>query len=562
MAPLTLTAHSLTVRLPSETTEPETAQVEITFALDAASQQCVAPHAGEGKQALPWQQALLSLGPKAIAHAGAEDWPDIHEQARLAQVPVIMYHDVLPEKQVFFDVTVAELEADLRLIRAKGLTPISLDQLAVHLRTGLPLPARPVLLTFDDGYQGHYDIVYPLLRAYGYPAVFSIFSDKVDGEIVGRSTVTWEHLEEMAADPLVTIAAHSITHPRDLRTLSDSELRREVRGSKQRLEERLGIEIRHFTYPEGKHDARVTEAVEDAGYETALAMDDNNEGFAGESENVLAIARFGQSRLEDVIGQAWGGPPLPQASSHFDFASNIQLIQPVVNDTPLSLVFGGKPISIHADSRYQVPEIIEGTDAIAAVDGGFFSMKYLDSNVMIGPVLSQHTREFVPGNASENPRLNGRPLALIGPDRVEFVPFDANRHNTLAGIQVHMPEVTDAFVGAAWLVREGQAQSAQSFGTLFDFEAERHRAFWGINHAGQPVVGVTNARIDSVELGETLAELGLRDAIMVDSGASTSLAYRGESLVKYEPRPVPHVVALVPSASASCPQIAQGLPLE
>jgi biofilm PGA synthesis lipoprotein PgaB len=464
-----------------------------------------------------------------------------------------MYHDVLPEKQVFFDVTAAELAADFQLIRAHGLTPISLDQLALHLKTGLPLPTRPIVLSFDDGYQGHYDTVYPLLRAYGYPAVFSVFSDKVDGKIVGRSTLTWAQLEEMAADPLVTITAHSITHPRDLRNLTDQALRQEVQGSKQRLEEKLGIEIRHFTYPEGKHDLRVMAAVAAAGYETALAMDDHDEGFAGESENMLAIARFGQSRLGDVIDQAWGGPPLPQGNGQFDFAAPIQLIRPTVDEVPLSLVFGGQPLTIHADSRYQVSEIIEGTAAIAAVDGGFFSMKSLDSNVMIGPVLSQHTGEFVPGNASENPRLNGRPLALIGPDRVEFIPFDANRHNTLTGIQTHLPDVTDAFVGAAWLVRDGQPQPAQSFGTLFDFDAERHRAFWGINQAGQPVVGVTNARIDSVSLGETLSELGLRDAIMVDSGASTSLAYRGESLVQYEPRPVPHVVALFPAGPDTCP---------
>ena len=492
-------------------------------------------------------KAIGALGPQLLATAAPAAWPDIHERAQMARVPLIMYHDILAEKQVFFDITPEELEADFQLIRDNGLTPISLDRLVAHLRTGLPLPEKPILLTFDDGYVGHYEHVYPLLKQYGYPAVFSVFTDKLDGNIVGRSTLTWEQVQEMAADPLVTIASHSITHPRNLTEVeSDEELAQELSESKQLLEARLGIPIHYFTYPEGHYDERVMEAAEAAGYRAALTMDDFDERFAGESENVLAIARFGQSQLESVIEQAWGGPPYPRWGNHFDFSSPVQLERTDMEGTPLMLISGGKPITIHADSRYQVSEIIEGTGAIAAVDGGFFSLKYLDSNVMIGPVLSRYTQEFVPGNASENPKLRDRPLVLMSENGVQFIPFDPDLHNTLEGIQAEMPDVTDAFVGAAFLVRDGQPQPPEAFGDLFDFDAARHRAFWGINHAGQPTVGATGAQVGSVNLGKYLAQVGFRDAVMLDSGASTSLAYEGESLMHYTPRPVPHVVALLP----------------
>ncbi|HEY9806669.1 MAG TPA: phosphodiester glycosidase family protein, partial [Candidatus Obscuribacterales bacterium] len=126
-------------------------------------------------------------------------------------------------------------------------------------------------------------------------------------------------------------------------------------------------------------------------------------------------------------------------------------------------------------------------------------------------------------------------------------PFDPDKHNSLAGVQAELPGVTDAFVAAAWLVKDSQPQPASTFGSLFDFDAVRHRAFWGINQAGQPTIGVSVEPIDSVSLGIALAKAGFRDAVMLDSGASTSLAYKGESLVGYVPRPVPHVVALVPS---------------
>jgi hypothetical protein len=416
-----------------------------------------------------------------------------------------------------------------------------------------------VLLTFDDGYEGHYTHVYPLLKEYQYPAVFSLFTGKMDGDVVGRSTVTWDQAKEMAADPLITIASHSVMHPRDLRDLDDAELQREVTESKAKLESQLGISIRYFTYPEGNYDERVAAAVADAGYDAALTMSNAEEWFAGESDDLLSIGRFGQSQLEAVLPEAWEGLATPIVGKNtFDFYSPVRLMERLeTEEVPLALVMGGRPATVHADSRYQLEDILSRTNAKAAVDGAFFSLEYLDSNVMIGPVLSQATQTFVPGNPSENPLLNGRPLALISPDRVRFVPFDAEKHNTLHGVQAEMSNVTDAFVGAAWLVRDGQPQTPEAFGNLFDFEAYRHRAFWGINRAGQPVIGITKGRIDSVGLGELLQQVGFRDAVMVDSGASTSLAYDGRPLSDYVPRPVPHMIALLPEEEANgvCPLV-------
>lgn len=508
------------------------------------------------------ERVLNKVGPMVMAYANPQPWPQLHPRSEMARVPVIMYHDILAEKEVFFDVTPEELREDFELIRDRGLTPISLDQLVAHLRTGMPLPERPVLLTFDDGYVGHYEHVLPMMEEFGYPAVFSIFPAKPNGDIAGRSTLTWEQLQEMAQNPLVTIASHSVTHPRDLRDVEGNELVREVVDSKQELEAKLGIPIRYFTYPEGKYDETVLEAVEDAGYIAALTMDDVDERFAGDSESLLAISRFGQSQLENVVEEVWGGPPAPTWGQNFDFDAEVQMDQTEIDEIPLVLVSGGKPVTIHADSRYQVPEIIANTDAIAAVDGGFFSLKYLDSNVMIGPVLSQYTGEFVPGYEGEIGKLTGRPLVMINDNTVKFIEFDPQKHNTLNGVQAELPNITDTFVAAAWLVKDGEPRSPESFNSLFDFDAYRHRAFWGVNQAGQPVIGVTSDRVDSVSLGQALAKAGLRDAVMLDSGASTSLAYAGQSMVTYEPRPVPHVVALIPPRSSrNCPQITAQQPI-
>lgn len=542
---------SLSLSLPSPVANPSTCKGTNSKQLPATLVSSLSQGAvWVGKMTSVVDKLIGDIGPQLLAYVTPSPWPNIQERARLAKVPVMMYHDILPQKEVFFDVTYQEFEEHLQLIQSSGLTPISMEQLVAHLRTGTPLPEKPILLTFDDGYGGHYEFVYPLLKKYGYPAVFSIYTANI-GINTGRSHVTWEQLRQMAVDPLIAIAAHSLTHPDDLRELPDDKLQTEVMESKQLLETELGIPIRYFTYPEGKYDQRVAKSVQSAGYLAALTMSNVDEGFAGESESLLAIKRFGQSGLQNLIAQAWGGPELPKWSSRFDFSSPVQRTETTIDDTPFILISGGKPITIHAKSRYQVQDIVAGTEALAAVDGGFFSLKYLDSNVMIGPILSQSGDRFIPGNHGENSKLNGRPLVLISSYAVKFIAFERSKHNTLAGVQADMPNVTDAFVAAAWLVKGGQPQSADTFANLYTYEVPRHRAFWGINQAGQPTIGVSKEPIDSVSLGEALVKAGFQDAVMLDSGASTSLAYKGESQVGYVPRPVPHVVALVPPEAAS-----------
>ncbi|MEA5621049.1 polysaccharide deacetylase family protein [Cronbergia sp. UHCC 0137] len=496
------------------------------------------------------QTLIERFGPYLFAFITPSPWPNIHEQAKLAKVPIMMYHDILPEKEVFFDVTPTELEEHFKLIKEQGVTPISLDQLMIHLQTKIPLPEKPILLTFDDGYGGHYEYVYPLLKKYGYPAVFSIYTKGV-GNNVGRSHVSWEQLKEMAVNPLVTIASHSVTHPDDLTKLPEDELKVEIIDSKRILEENLGIPIRYFTYPVGKYNELVADWVKKAGYDMGLTMSDADERFAGESESLLAVSRFGQSSLKEAIAQAWGGTKLPSWQTAFDFTSLVRKVETTINKMDLILISGGQPITIHADSRYQLPDMLakSGTRAIAAVDGTFFSLKYLTSNVIVGPVLSQTTKQFVPGDKGDNKKMVGRPLVLINPYTVRFIPFDPDKHNTLEGVQAEMADVTDAFVAGAWLVREGQPQAAETFNGLFGFDAARYRAFWGINQDKQPTIGISRRSVDSISLGIALAKAGLQDAVMLDSGQSASLAFQGESLTDYTPRPVPHAIALIPPPS-------------
>jgi poly-beta-1,6-N-acetyl-D-glucosamine N-deacetylase len=233
-----------------------------------------------------------------------------------------------------------------------------------------------------------------------------------------------------------------------------------------------------------------------------------------------------------------------------DFDRPIRTEHKTLAQIPFIFVSGGRLTTIHAAKPQQVAEIIDRHQVVAGVDGAFFMMHDSESNQLVGPSLSRTDKQFHQGTAYEVKRSIGRPLVLMNSDSVKFIPFDPQRHNTLAGIEDELPHVTDAFIAAGWLVQKGQPQTLAGFGNLYKAEEPRYRAFWGFDRDGQPKLGISTRNISAVKLGEVLAQEGWQEAVMVDSGQSTSLAYQGKSLVPgYVPRPVPHAIGLLPPQS-------------
>ena len=120
-------------------------------------------------------------------------------------MPVLMYHHMVPEGKDCNAMTVTpeKFRADLDVILARGYTPV----LPRELAAGEPLPEKPILITFDDGYRSNYDLVYPILREYGVKACISIIVLMPD--LPTDNFCTWEQLREMAESGLVEIGSHS-----------------------------------------------------------------------------------------------------------------------------------------------------------------------------------------------------------------------------------------------------------------------------------------------------------------------------------------------------------------
>jgi peptidoglycan/xylan/chitin deacetylase (PgdA/CDA1 family) len=201
-------------------------------------------------------------------------------------VPILMYHVVgaAPPGAPFPDLYVAKAEfaAQLRWLRTHGYHAVTLGQVDEYWRRGVALPARPIVLSFDDGYREDFTNVRPLLRRYGWPAVLNLaVQNTIDGKL------TLPQLRIMAGSGW-EIDAHSLTHP-DLTTIDPAELRRQVAGSRRWIQSRLGVPVDFFCYPAGRYDATVVRAVRAAGF---LAATTTRDGVASPRDGLLTLDRI------------------------------------------------------------------------------------------------------------------------------------------------------------------------------------------------------------------------------------------------------------------------------
>lgn len=125
-------------------------------------------------------------------------------------VTILCYHDVGQVKSDFM-ISRDNLAAHLDYLKQNGYNPISLQQYIDANTNGAPLPDKPILLTFDDGYISFYNEVYPLLKQYKYPAVLAVVTN---WEIAQKPAdvgqlVNWQQMKEMEQSGLVAIASHS-----------------------------------------------------------------------------------------------------------------------------------------------------------------------------------------------------------------------------------------------------------------------------------------------------------------------------------------------------------------
>jgi len=148
---------------------------------------------------------------------------------------------------------------------ARNYEIISLNEAVGHFKKD-NINKDSIVLTFDDGYKDIHTLVFPVLKKYNLPATFFLTSD-----LIGREGyIGLKELKEMAASPLVTFGAHSVTHV-DLSAIPDEQFKYELMESKRRLSEDIGRDIEFFAYPYGRFNDKLINATRGSGYICACA---------------------------------------------------------------------------------------------------------------------------------------------------------------------------------------------------------------------------------------------------------------------------------------------------
>lgn len=189
----------------------------------------------------------------------------------------LVYH--LIDRTIDAKVAIAEeaFEAQLRYLREKNYTILSLAQAMAILNGEQEAPSRSVLLTFDDGYANNLYVALPLLQEYGMTATQFVISAHV-GQTnrwnprasYDVNHMTWDELRQWWENGC-DIGGHSHEHFWMTR-LNTQELQAAVVVNKHLLEEHLAIPMRAFSYPYGAYNQQV-EAVVQESYELAFAVD-------------------------------------------------------------------------------------------------------------------------------------------------------------------------------------------------------------------------------------------------------------------------------------------------
>ncbi|WP_298705219.1 polysaccharide deacetylase family protein [uncultured Veillonella sp.] len=197
-------------------------------------------------------------------------------------VPVLNYHQVNDDLLSPLTMRTWDFDDQMAYLKNNGYHTITMDQLNAYLSQGTALPDKPVLITFDDGYEDNYKNALPILQKYGMKATFFMIADSI-GQPRFMNADQLQALEAAG----MTVESHTYSH-KDLRQLSDSDVQKELTLSKQILEATLHHPIEYIAFPCGFSDGRIENFTKAAGYKMAVTVEAGN---AKRGENMYNLPR-------------------------------------------------------------------------------------------------------------------------------------------------------------------------------------------------------------------------------------------------------------------------------
>lgn len=286
---------------------------------------------------MAWWKRVLVMALAAALLLGAVWWgsgrilPAMRQLAapKEQRLAVLMYHGVHsdPEKAGAYVITPQALEQDLLFLQGQGCHTVTMREVIAYVREGAPLPEKPVMLTFDDGYYNNYLNAYPLLQKYGMKAVLSIIvgeTDKyssLDENKESYSHVTWDMVNEMRESGLVEIQNHTYNLHKTGAPRRGAAQRRDetteqyfaavgadLQKAQDRIEEMTGCRPDTFTYPFGSYSRHSQQLLEQLGFAASLGVEGKPCLLTRDPACLIRIPRYtrtSQKSAEELLSHFW-----------------------------------------------------------------------------------------------------------------------------------------------------------------------------------------------------------------------------------------------------------------
>jgi len=218
-------------------------------------------------------------------------------------IPILDYHNFTTELSSSYKINIVEFEKQMDYLATHNYSVISLSELLAGLRDG-QLPAKPVVITIDDGFKSTFTLAYPVLKKHNFPATLFLYTNFIEKN---SYSLTWEEIREMTKDN-IEIGSHTLSHCNLLKYKKNenyeaylARIRREIFLSKDILEAKIGVRIKYFAYPYGVYDPTIKNLVIQAGYEGILNANSMNNTLATDPFSLNRQIIFGQSSLNSFI---------------------------------------------------------------------------------------------------------------------------------------------------------------------------------------------------------------------------------------------------------------------
>ena len=253
----------------------------------------------------------------ALFIGGSFGW---HRAATAAQasaqriaLPIIMYHGILKDtsRQGKYVISPALLESDISYLKERGYTPVFMQQVVDYVKSGVPLPEKPIVLSFDDGYYNNYTYAFPLAQKYGVKLVIAPILtqteqfSKAQEENANYGHITWDNMREMVASGHVEIQNHTYNLHQSsgnrlgVRKISGETsqhyktlLINDLQTAQTEITKQIGVTPTTFVYPFGAFSSETEDYVRQMGFQATFTCESQINYLTSDPDCLFGLGRY------------------------------------------------------------------------------------------------------------------------------------------------------------------------------------------------------------------------------------------------------------------------------